>query len=99
MGVANPRSYDKEFKTNAVKLLLESGRSLSKISQELGVPTATLAGLVNAYKMEGKQAFPGKGQVKPAEAELVQLRKELAMVKEERDILKKALSIFTPRQR
>ena len=99
MGVTHQRSYDKEFKHNAVKLLLESGRSLSKISKELGVPTATLAGWVNVYKREGEQAFPGKGHVKPGEAELVQLRKELAIVKEERDILKKALSIFTPRQR
>jgi transposase len=44
---------------------------------------------------EGSEAFVGKGNVKPEEAELKRLRKELADVKEERDILKKALSVFS----
>jgi transposase len=99
MGTANARSYDKEFKLNAVKLLLESGRSMSKVSKELGIPIATLAGWLYATQANGEQAFPGKGHLKAGEAELSQLRKELAIVREERDILKKALSIFTPRQR
>jgi transposase len=99
MGIANARKYDKEFKTNAIKLLLESGRTMSKVGKELGIPTATLAGWLYAYKESGEEAFPGKGHLKPADAELSQLRKELAVVREERDILKKALSIFTPRQR
>jgi transposase len=54
-----------------------------------------LATWVKGYKAEGKDAFPGKGNIKPSDAELVGLRKELAIVREERDILKKALGIFS----
>ncbi|MFY7697911.1 MAG: transposase [Legionella sp.] len=46
MSKSNPRSYDKEFKLNAVKLYLESGRSYRQIGDGLGVPEATLAGWV-----------------------------------------------------
>ena len=40
------RAYDKEFKLNAVKLYKERGRSLSQVSEELGIPSATLAGWI-----------------------------------------------------
>lgn len=95
MSKRNTRSYDKEFKLNAVKLYLESGRSYRQIGDELGVPEATLAGWVSDYKKDGANSFPGKGHQKPADEELTQLRKELAIAREERDILKKALGIFS----
>jgi transposase len=89
------RAYDKEFKLNAVKLYKESGRSLSQVSEELGIPSATLAGWIQAYEKDQGEAFPGKGYLKPSDAEVAQLRKELAIAREERDILKKALGIFS----
>ena len=89
------RNYDKEFKLNAVKLYLQNKRSFQQIAEEMGIPSATLVGWVNNYKAEGTDAFPGKGHVKPSDTELMQLRKELAIVREERDILKKALGIFS----
>jgi transposase-like protein len=95
MSKRNPRSYDKEFKLNAVKLYLESGRSYRQIGDELGIPEATLAGWVGDYKKDGQNSFPGKGHQKPEDEELAQLRKELAIAREERDILKKALGIFS----
>ena len=95
MSKRNIRSYDKEFKLNAIKLYLESGRSYRQIGDELGVPEATLAGWVGDYKKDGENSFPGKGHLKPQEEELAQLRKELAIAREERDILKKALGIFS----
>lgn len=95
MSKRNTRSYDKEFKLNAVKLYLTSGRSYRQIGDELGVPEATLAGWVGDYKKDGVNSFPGKGHQKPADEELAQLRKELAIAREERDILKKALGIFS----
>ena len=91
------RVYDKEFKLNAIQLYLSSGHNYPKISSELGIPMGTLVTWVRSYKAEGKDAFPGKGNIKPADAELVNLRKELAIVREERDILKKALGIFSSR--
>lgn len=89
------RTYDKEFKKNAVKLYKDSGRALSQISEELGIPGPTLAGWIQAYEVDKEEAFPGKGNIKPSEAEIMQLRKELAIAREERDILKKALGIFS----
>ena len=90
MSLEKLRSYDKEFKVNAVNLCLTSGKSYKQISQDLGVPSSTLAGWIKEHKQEGVEAFPGKGSMKPCDIELSQLRKELSIVKEERDILKKA---------
>lgn len=89
------RSYDKEFKLNAIKLYIESGRSYRQIGDELGIPEATLAGWVSDYKKDGQNSFPGKGYQKPADEEITRLRKELSIAREERDILKKALGIFS----
>lgn len=95
MSRRNPRSYDKEFKLNAVKLYLESECTFKQISEELGIPNATLVNWVESHKKNGKEDFPGKGNIKSSDAEVVSLRKELAIAREERDILKKALGIFS----
>jgi|SRR3990167_1566671 len=89
------RTYDKEFKINAVNLYRSSGRSLTTIANELGLATSTLGHWVRDYKQEGDQSFPGKGQIKSSEEELRALRKELLHVRQERDILKKAVAIFS----
>ena len=89
------RKFDKEFKKNAVNLCLKSGRSCGEIAEELGIPRSTLASWVMSHEKDGKEAFPGKGRLKASDAEMAQLRKELAHVREERDILKKALGIFS----
>jgi len=54
---------------------------------------------VHNHKKDGSDAFPGKGHIKPSDAELHNLRKELAIVREERDILKKALGIFSSQRK
>jgi transposase len=89
------RSYDKEFKLNSVRLYLASRRSYKQVSRELGIPDTTLRGWVNKHQKDGSEAFPGKGNLKPTDAELARLRKELQIAQEERDILKKALGIFS----
>jgi transposase-like protein len=99
MSKRESRSYDKEFKVNAVRLYLEKGCSYKELSRELGIPDTTLRGWVDNYKKEGEGAFPGKGYIKPSEAEMARLHKELQIVREERDILKKALGIFSLRQK
>lgn len=93
------RTYDKEFKLNAVTLYLNSGRSYKEISEELGVPSNTLSGWVISHKKDGEEAFPGKGRLTPSDEDMAQLRKELAIAREERDILKKALGIFSSQRR
>jgi transposase-like protein len=93
------RTYDKEFKLNAVKLYLTRGQSFEEVSEELGIPVGTLATWVKSHKEDGVEAFPGKGYVKPSDVEVMNLRKELAIVREERDILKKALGIFSSQRK
>jgi transposase-like protein len=89
------RKYDKEFKLNAIKFCIEGGYSYRQVCNELGIPIATLAAWIEGYKKDGAEAFPGKGHIKTADIEVVRLRKELAIAREERDILKKALGIFS----
>lgn len=95
MGERRARNYDKEFKLNAVALHKESGLSYKQISEELGIPTSTLVGWVKEQEASGSESFPGKGYIKQSDTEVAQLRKELAIAREERDILKKALGIFS----
>jgi transposase-like protein len=93
------RVYDKEFKLNAINLYLTRGGSYEEMSRELGIPVGTLVTWVKSHKKDGSEAFPGKGYLKPSDAEVMNLRKELANVREERDILKKALGIFSSQRR
>lgn len=87
------QTYDKDFKINAVNLYKSSGRSLKRIAAELGLATSTLNNWVKAYT--GSQSFSGKGEVRSSEEELRDLRRELLHVRQERDILKKAVAIFS----
>ncbi|MGA8165547.1 MAG: transposase [Waddliaceae bacterium] len=89
------RQYDREFKLNAVNLYRESGKSLHNPASDLGVPMATLATWVKKFKEHGDRGFPDSGSLMPCNEELYRLRKELASVKQERDILKKAVAIFS----
>jgi len=89
------RNYDKDFKINSVNLYTSSDCSMKTIAQELGIPTTTFSKWVRDYRREGSESFCGKGHAKSSEEELLALRKELAHVRQERDILKKAVAIFS----
>lgn len=88
------RSYDKEFKVSAIKMVLEGGMSVSRVSRDLGISQNSLHKWKKAYLEDESQAFPGKGKMKPEEEELRKLKKELSTVTMERDILKKAIAFF-----
>ena len=86
------QKYDKDFKINAVKVYLSNTRSVKEIAEDLGVSRASLGHWIVQYKREGERSFPGSGHV--IEEELRALKRELALVRQERDILKKAVAIF-----
>ena len=88
------KRYDSEFKISAVKLVLDSGRSVAGIASELGVSDNALFIWKKKYIEDANNAFPGKGHMKPEEEENRRLKKELAHVTMERDILKKAVAFF-----
>jgi transposase len=92
------RSFDREFKISAVKLVLDSGKPVKTIAAELGISDNTLFNWKNKYNEDAKNAFPGKGHMKPEEEELRKKDREIARLKMERDILKKAIAYFTKEQ-
>ena len=89
------KRYDREFKLNAIKLYREGNKSMNALSKDLGVPLSTYSGWIKEFKEQGEKSFPGSGSFKPCNEELFQLRKQLANVTQERDILKKVVAIFS----
>ena len=88
------RQYDAEFKRNAVELYLSSDKSLNQVSKDLGIPEATVHTWVIKYRNGGKSSF-GPKELPDHEKEMLALKKELAEITMERDILKKAIAIFS----
>ncbi len=89
------RTYDKEFKREAVRLVLEEGRRASTVERNLGIGRGIVSRWIREMTQDPEEAFPGKGRLKPHDQELQSLKKELEKVKRERDILKKAVAIFS----
>lgn len=89
------RTYDNEFKNNAINLYKAGGKTYKDVACNLGIPQATLVGWVHEEQKSGADAFPGKGYLKPDDARIKELERENERLKRERDILKKALAIFS----
>ena len=88
------RVFSREFKTEAIRLVLERGVSVAQAAKDLGVHENVLGKWVRDFKADPEQSFPGRGKMKPDDAEVARLRRELAKTKAERDILKKAIASF-----
>ena len=95
MGVKRKRTYNKELKLNIIKLVMEGDKPVREISESMEIDKAVIYGWLRQYRQDRQEAFPGKGKQKPTDQEIRGLKKELADVKEERDILKKAIAIFS----
>ena len=89
------RHFSKEYKKNAVKLVTEKGMSVGKVARDLDIHPNMLHMWRKLFFDKGTDAFAGKGDLKPEDEKLKRVLKELEDVKEERDILKKALSVFS----
>lgn len=89
------RTYSKEFKEEALTLLRTSGKTMHAVEQELGLSHGLLKQWKRRAEQDGEQAFPGHGKLKADDAELRQLRRENEILRQERDILKKAMAIFS----
>lgn len=72
-----------------------SGKSISQVAKELGIPDSNLARWCRQYGAEGEQAFVGSGHVPAHEEELRRLRRENEVLRQERDMLKKSIAIFS----
>jgi transposase len=88
------RTFTTEFKTEAVKLVTEQGRSFVEVARDLDIGESTLRSWRQAIATGGVQAFPGRGNPPALEEELRRLRAENKRLVMERDILKKATAFF-----
>jgi len=89
------QKHRKEFKIETLELARTSDKSDSQLERDLGLCPGSLYTWRKQQEREGEQAFPGKGRLKADDEYVRGLERELARVQQERDILKKALAIFT----
>ena len=88
------KKFTKEFKLEAIRLMEESGKPAAAVARELGIRRNQLYKWQEKLSAHGEEAFPGHGRRPAKEDEVARLKRELARVKEERDILKKAAQYF-----
>ena len=88
------RRFDRAFKLEAVNLVRERGVSAAQAARDLDVHENVLRKWVKEFAADPQHAFPGQGVMKPEQAEIERLRREVVRLKAERDILKKATAFF-----
>jgi transposase len=89
------RIYTCEFKLEAVQLSERSDKTVAQIARDLGVPERVLYRWRHERREQAERAFPGKGHQSELEDENRRLKRELDLLKQEREVLKKALGIFS----
>lgn len=89
------KTYSREFKLEALQLLGSSGKSAAQIARDLGISEGSLYRWRNEFRARGGLAFPGRGNLPADQEALHKLRRENEILRQERDILKKAIAIFT----
>ena len=88
------KSYTKEFKLGAARMVVDEKERPSRVAFNLGVSPVSIGKWVNDYKKSGNGAFPGKGFLTPDEEKIRNLEKENRRLTMERDLLKKTIVLF-----
>lgn len=100
MFIMGKKHHDKEYKEYVAKLIVEEGRVAAQVSRELEIPSSTLNKWIQNYREKIQAAKEPASYITPSE--LYKLKKEhqkqLDKLKEENEILKKAMHIFTQNQ-
>ena len=91
--------YDREFKLEAIKMVLEQGLSKVEVGNRLGIHATSIGNWIKAYQADEEEAFPGNGKLKPRDEELRCLRRENEILRMERDFLKKTAAYFAKEQK
>ena len=89
------RRFSRDFKLDAIRLVKEGGMKANEVNKHLGLNQYMVERWINEHDSDPRESFPGVGQPKESEKELYELKRKLKETEEERDILKKALSIFS----
>jgi transposase len=95
MTTRSKKQYDAAFKREAVRLADEAGTTDRQIERDLGLYQGAIRSWRKALQSDSVDAFPGTGHQKPLEEENRRLRRALEVAQQERDILKKAVAIFS----
>ncbi len=93
------RRYSREFKIEAVRMVTQLGHPVSEVARDLGVGRGMLTKWRKQLQEQGVTAFPGAGKMPDQDLDGQQLRRDVRRVRQVRDILKKALAIFSERPR
>ena len=83
------RRFDRDFKLDAIRMASEEGHSAAEVERRLGLSTGIISRWKRQLKDNGEEVFPGTGHVSDRDEEIRRLRRELARVSQERDILKR----------
>jgi transposase len=94
MGRQN-KTYPPEFKREAMQLLATSGKGVAELERELGITSGLLWKWKQRNRVDGEAPGMEPTTLEAAKAEIRRLKRELAVTSQERDILKKAISIFS----
>jgi transposase len=97
--MAGRRKFSREFKMEAVRMVGSGEQDLVRVAEDLGIRADMLRKWKGRFSEDQEGAFPGSGRLKPADEEVRSLRRQLRWACEERDILKKAMAIFSDPRR
>lgn len=91
------RKYSKEFKLEAIRMYENSERTVTEIEQELGITAGLLWKWRDSLKKQSskEEAFPGNGRQTDTEARIRQLEREITLLRQDKDILKKVLKMYS----
>lgn len=87
--------FTEEYKKDIVKLVTELGKKPVDVAKDIGVSATAVRRWVKQYSEHGEDAFPGKGNLRPADADQKALEKKIKDLEVENAILKKAMAIFS----
>ncbi len=88
------KQFDPAYKKEMVRLVEELGKSPADVAKDIGVTATSVRRWVRQYGHQGEAAFPGKGNLHPADEIVRKKDKRIQELEEENAILKKAMSIF-----
>jgi transposase len=91
------KSYTREFKIEALRLADTSGKAKAQVERDLGLSQGLLFHWRQELARQGTDAFPGHGRLSATDERLRQLERENNILRQERDILKKAIAVLTPK--
>jgi transposase len=93
------KKFEPEYKKEIIKLVTERGMKPGDVAKDIGVTPTSIRKWVKQYSEHGDNAFPGKGKLRPEDEEFRKLKRQIADLKEENKILKKAMAIFSRDER